>query len=44
MKNSFNFLYVVSHIILVSCNQSTQKKSSVTAADAIYYGGDILTL
>jgi len=31
-------------ITFISCNQSTQKLSSKDAADAIYFGGDIITM
>jgi len=31
-------------VAFAGCNQSTQKNSSKDAADAIYYGGDIITM
>jgi len=39
------FLYLVLSVLILSgCNQSSQKTSSNDAADAIYFGGDIITM
>jgi hypothetical protein len=44
MKKILKLAFVVSLIILGSCNQSTKKNTSTVFADAIYFGGDILTM
>jgi predicted amidohydrolase YtcJ len=43
--NMRNLLFVlIPAIVFAGCNQSTQKTSSKDAADAIYFGGDIITM
>lgn len=44
MKKRLKLAFVISLITLGSCNQSTNKNPSTELADAIYYGGDILTM
>jgi hypothetical protein len=44
MKKTLKLAFVVSLIFLGSCNRSTKKNTSTVFADAIYYGGDILTM
>jgi hypothetical protein len=38
------YLIAFSFIALLSCNQSVKKTTSTNRADAIYYGGDIITM
>ena len=44
MKLKNLFIFCLLTLTFVSCNQSSQKSSSKDAADAIYYGGDIITM
>lgn len=41
---AFISLQILIVTIISGCNQSTQKSSSKDAADAIYFGGDIITM
>jgi uncharacterized protein YceK len=41
---SFILLLILIVTIISGCNQSSQKTSSKDAADAIYFGGDIITM
>ncbi len=43
MKKVSKLVFIISAIVLGSCNQST-KQSNSTNADAIYFGGDIITM
>lgn len=44
MKRVFKLAFVISLAVLGSCNQSPKQNNSTNSADAIYYGGDILTM
>lgn len=44
MKRLLKLTFIVALIVLESCNQSTKKNTSTLFADAIYFGGDILTM
>ncbi|MEN9685757.1 MAG: hypothetical protein RLZZ28_1543 [Bacteroidota bacterium] len=44
MKQIVKLAFLTSLIFSGSCNESTKKNASFIAADAIYYGGNILTM
>lgn len=44
MKRMFKLAFVISLAVLASCNQSPKQNNSTNSADAIYYGGDIITM
>lgn len=44
MKRMFKLAFVISLVVLGSCNQSPKQNNSTNSADAIYYGGDIITM
>lgn len=44
MRRMFKLAFVISLVVLGSCNQSPKQNNSTNSADAIYYGGDIITM
>ncbi len=44
MKKIFNLFFIFSLIILGSCQRSKKVNTPIISADAIFYGGDILTM
>ncbi len=44
MRKATGILLVISLMALASCNQPAKQTNSKDAADAIYYGGDIITM
>lgn len=44
MKKTFKLAGVISIIVLGSCNQSSKQSNPTNVADAIYFGGDIITM
>jgi predicted amidohydrolase YtcJ len=44
MKKTAKLLLVISLMTFVSCNQSSKQNNSTNSADAIYFGGDIVTM
>jgi predicted amidohydrolase YtcJ len=44
MQKTAGILLVISFMALASCNQPAKQTNSKDAADAIYYGGDIITM
>lgn len=44
MKKIAKLMLFFSLMVLISCNQSSKQINPTTSADAIYFGGDILTM
>lgn len=44
MKKTLKLAFLISLTALGSCNQSLKQNNSTNSADAIYYGGDIITM
>ncbi|UXE67541.1 MAG: amidohydrolase [Chryseotalea sp. WA131a] len=44
MKKTINLSLVMLVVTCMSCNQSSKQSNVTTPADAIYYGGDIITM
>ncbi|MGB3016331.1 MAG: hypothetical protein WBC65_00890 [Ignavibacteria bacterium] len=44
MNKILTLVFAISLIALASCNQSTKQNNPTNSADAIYYGGDIVTM
>jgi hypothetical protein len=44
MKKTLTLFLVLLMVAFMSCNQSSKQNNVITSADAIYYGGDIITM